>query len=83
MANNDMTWERWQSLTPEQKEWEHFSYHERTNKKFTEIYESVDGRLIKLESGKLRRGLTQFFGSFCGGASAVAGFLILCKDLLT
>jgi hypothetical protein len=69
MANGDMTWERWQTLTDEQKEWEHFQYHSRLN-----------NRLDILESGKIRRGLIQFFGTFAGGFSAVIALWFTCKD---
>lgn len=71
MNSNHMTWERWQKLTDDQKEFEHFQYHVRLSE-----------RMHILEKSRLKNGLIQFFGSFAGGATAVAGFLFLCKDVI-
>lgn len=70
MVKPEMTWERWQSLMQEQKDWEHFAYHER-----------LEERMTTLEDSKFRRGLIQFFGSFAGGASVLMGYLLVFKDI--
>jgi len=71
MANEKMTWERWQLLTPSQKEWEHFSYHERQ-----------DLRISALESGKWKRTISQVIASFAGGIVFWVSVLIFFRDLV-
>lgn len=71
MANGDMTFEEWQRLTPDAKEYEHFRYHTELNT-----------RLIELEGKKFKTGMLHFFGSFAGGFAAFVAFLTLCKGFV-
>lgn len=66
-----MTWERWRDLSPDQKEWEHFSYHQ-----------DLQERLESLESGKWRKTLGQVASSFVGGIAFWVAVLTFWKGLL-
>ena len=71
MVDSEMTWERWRSLTPDQREWEHFTYHQELKK-----------RLELIEGDRWKRTVSQVAGAFVGGVMFWATIFMFFKDFL-